>query len=221
MPLAVQREDRLSEGLERLGEGVENSREKCDALRRYLALLAKWNRVYNLTAITDPEQMMTHHVLDSLAIAAPLDALLANVATPAILDVGTGAGLPGIPLAIARPAWILTLLDSNSKKTAFVAQAAAEIGLANLSVLTSRAENLSGGQFDIIVSRAFSALRDLVSRTRKVIAPGGYWAAMKDTAPRWPRAQFVDPDRPHRRARVRARGLAQARAAARDGDCGS
>lgn len=183
MPVTAQLDDRLVEGLAALGEPGVDPQLIGDPLCRYLALLLKWNRVYNLTAITDPEQMITHHVLDSLVIVAPLDQLLEDIAAPTILDVGTGAGLPGIPLAIARPAWTLTLLDSNSKKTAFVAQAAAEIGLPNVSVFTARAEALAGGQFDVIVSRAFSSLRDLVSRTRVALAPSGFWAAMKGGVP--------------------------------------
>jgi 16S rRNA (guanine527-N7)-methyltransferase len=107
--------------------GIAEARKLPDAaedkLLRYLELLAKWNRVYNLTAITHPAQMLTHHLLDSLSIAAPLDALLATHESPQVLDVGSGAGLPGIPLAIARPGWSLTLLDSNGKKTAFIQQA--------------------------------------------------------------------------------------------------
>jgi 16S rRNA (guanine527-N7)-methyltransferase len=154
-----------------------------DKLLRYLELLAKWNRVYNLTAITHPAQMLTHHVLDSLAIAAPLDRVLAGRDASQVLDVGSGAGLPGIPLAIARPAWSLTLLDSNGKKTAFIQQAAAELELPNVRVATSRAEQFSGGPFDVIVARAFSSLRDLVLRTRHLLAPGGAWAAMKGTVP--------------------------------------
>ena len=183
MPVAAQLDDRLVEGLAALREPGVDPQQISEPLCRYLALLLKWNRVYNLTAITEPEQMITHHVLDSLVIAAPLDQLLDDIDAPTILDVGTGAGLPGIPLAIARPAWTLTLLDSNSKKTAFVAQAAAEIGLTNISVFTARAEALTGGQFDVVVSRAFSSLRDLVSRTRVALAPSGFWAAMKGGIP--------------------------------------
>ena len=125
MPVANPVADGLAGGLAALGEqgGVAGRVEV--QLRRYLALLSKWNRVYNLTAITDPAQMITHHALDSLAIAAPLDAALAGSGDARVLDVGSGAGLPGIPLAIVRPAWQLTLLDGNGKKTAFIAQAAA------------------------------------------------------------------------------------------------
>jgi 16S rRNA (guanine527-N7)-methyltransferase len=153
-----------------------------DKLLRYLELLAKWNRVFNLTAITDPQRMLTHHLLDSLAIAAPIDAVVADKEHPQFLDVGSGAGLPGIPLAIARPGWSLTLLDSNGKKTAFIQQAAAELELPNVDVVTERAE-VHIGLYDVIVSRAFAALPEFVERTRTLLAPRGSWAAMKGAVP--------------------------------------
>lgn len=183
MPVATRLADSLAEGLIALGEQGPVSGPGEEKLRRYLALLTKWNRVYNLTAITDPEQMITHHVLDSLAIAASLDVLLAGKQDARVLDVGSGAGLPGIPLAIARPAWRLTLLDGNSKKTAFMAQAAAEIGLPKVTVVTARAESFVSAPFDVIVSRAFSSLRDFVTRTKALLGPAGYWAAMKGGVP--------------------------------------
>lgn len=154
-----------------------------DKLLRYLELLAKWNRVYNLTAITDPAQMLTHHLLDSLAIAPALDSVLDARPTHELLDVGSGAGLPGIPLAIARADWSLTLIDSNGKKTAFMQQSAAELALPNVRVLTGRVESCAVMPFDVIVSRAFSSLRDLVLRTRPLLAPRGKWAAMKGIVP--------------------------------------
>ena len=104
--------------------------------------MLKWTRVYNLTAITDRKQMITHHLVDSLAIIPSLDRLLVGQDHPRLLDVGTGAGLPGIPMALARPDWRLTLVDSNSKKTAFVTQVTAELGLTNVTVITSRVEQL-------------------------------------------------------------------------------
>lgn len=183
MPVAARLADGLAEGLAALGEQGNVPGRVEEKLRRYLALLGKWNRVYNLTAITDPGQMITQHVLDSLAIAAPLDPLLAEKANPRVLDVGSGAGLPGIPLAIARPAWQMTLLDANSKKTAFIAQAAAELGLPNVTVATARAEAFVGAAFDVIVSRAFSSLRDFVAGTQALLGPGGCWAAMKGGVP--------------------------------------
>ena len=163
-------------GITKLPDGAK------DKLLRYLELLAKWNKVFNLTAITDPQRMLTHHLLDSLAIAAPLDAVVAGLARPQLIDIGSGAGLPGIPLAIARPEWTLTLLDSNGKKTAFIQQAAAEIELSNVSVATGRAES-HAGLYDVIMSRAFAALPDFVEKTRRMLAPGGTWAAMKGTIP--------------------------------------
>lgn len=181
MPVATHLADGLERGLAALGESGSVPGRIEEKLRQYLALLAKWNQVYNLTAITDSGQMITHHLLDSLSIAARLDALLSP--NPRVLDVGSGAGLPGIPLAIARPAWQLTLVESNSKKTAFIAQAAAEIRLPNVTVVTARAESLVSPAFDIILCRAFSSLRDLVSKTRSLLKPGGCWAAMKGNVP--------------------------------------
>ena len=183
MPVANPVADGLAGGLAALGEQGNVAGRVEEQLRRYLALLAKWNRVYNLTAITDPAQMITHHALDSLAIAAPLGAALATIGGARVLDVGSGAGLPGIPLAIIRPFWQLTLLDGNGKKTAFIAQAAAELGLTNVAVATARAESFAGGPFDVIVSRAFSSLRDFVTRTRALLRSDGFWAAMKGSVP--------------------------------------
>jgi 16S rRNA (guanine527-N7)-methyltransferase len=183
MPVAAQLSDGLAEGLAALGEQRNDSGRMEEKLRQYLALLTKWNRVYNLTAITDMQQMITHHVLDSLAIAAPLDLLLAGGQGARILDVGSGAGFPGIPLAIARPGWRVTMLDSNSKKTAFIAQVAAEIGLPNADVATARAESFVSAPCDVVVARAFSSLRDLVTRTRSLPGPAGSWAAMKGAIP--------------------------------------
>ena len=157
------------------------------SLDHYLALMLKWNRVYNLTAITERSQMVSHHLLDSLSIVAPLDALVdrrpAPHANPRILDVGTGAGLPGIPLAIARPDWKLTLIDAVSKKTAFVTQAAAELALKNVQVMTGRVEKEGAGLYDVIVSRAFASLADFTSQTKPLLALDGRWAAMKGSIP--------------------------------------
>lgn len=172
-------------------------------LDRYLDLMLKWNRVYNLTAITDRRQMITHHLIDSLAIIPPLDGLLAGRAHARILDVGTGAGLPGIPLAVARRDWRLTLVDSNSKKTAFVTQAVAELGLGNVTVITGRVEQQQSARpqslqhprepgqpllpgdtpYDVIVSRAFASLGDFVNGTRQLLASDGTWVAMKGVVP--------------------------------------
>jgi 16S rRNA (guanine527-N7)-methyltransferase len=160
-----------------LALGVVSSDEQIARLERYLALLEKWNRVYNLTAIREPERMVTHHLLDSLAI-------LSHVHGPRVLDVGSGAGLPGIPLAIASPALAVTLLDSSDKKTAFLRQAVADLGLANATVVTARVESWeTDARFDTIASRAFADLGEFVSAAARLLAPGGTIAAMKGVQP--------------------------------------
>ncbi len=151
-------------------------------LLAYLALLDKWNRVYNLTAVREVERMVSHHLLDSLA-AVPFfqggDSDLIRV-----LDVGSGGGLPGIPLAIARPELQVTLIDSIAKKTAFLLQAKAELGLANLNVVTGRVEDCRPETgFDVITSRAFSDLKEFVTLTRHLLRPAGRWLAMKGLMP--------------------------------------
>jgi 16S rRNA (guanine527-N7)-methyltransferase len=126
-----------------------------ETLSSYLALLAKWNRTYNLTAIRDEQQMVTHHLLDSLAVLPHLE----SVAT--LADIGSGAGLPGIPLAICRPEMQLASVESNQKKAAFQQQAKIELGLANVSVHCQRVEDFQG-LFDVVISRAFSDLPSFV-----------------------------------------------------------
>lgn len=144
----------------------------------YLALLAKWNSVYNLTAIRDPAQMVTQHLLDSLA-ALPAFANAHNV-----LDVGAGGGLPGIVLAIARPDMNVSLIDTVHKKTAFLTQAKAELKLANVNVYTGRVEQLQVSQkFDVITSRAFADLSDFVNWSGHLLQENGCFIAMKGVAP--------------------------------------
>ena len=143
----------------------------------FLALMLKWNRVYNLTAIREPERMVSHHLLDSLAIVPHVDG-------ENILDVGSGAGLPGIPLAVARPDISVTMLDSNHKKTAFIQQAIAALGLKNARVISERVENLRMPQlFDVIVSRAFAELSDFVTQSGHLLDEGGEFVAMKGQQP--------------------------------------
>ena len=168
-------EDQLAAGVAALGLTLPAGAEA--KLLAYLALLEKWNRVYNLTAVRDAERMVSHHLLDSLA-AVPF------FQGQVVLDVGSGGGLPGIPLAIARPELQVTLIDSIAKKTAFLLQAKAELGLNNLNVVTGRVEDFrpeSG--FDVITSRAFSDLKEFVMLTRHLLNPAGHWLAMKGLMP--------------------------------------
>jgi len=143
----------------------------------YLQLLAKWNRVYNLTAVRNPADMIGRHLLDSLT-------LLPWVTRGPVLDVGTGAGLPGIPLAVARPDLGFALLDANGKKTRFVQQAAAELGLANVEVIKSRVETFDRrGRYAVVTSRAFATLADMVAGSGHLLAADGCWLAMKGARP--------------------------------------
>ncbi len=166
----------LRRGLVALGVGLRD--EQVERLERYLALLEKWNRVYNLTAIREPERMVTHHLLDSLAI-------LPYVRGTRVLDVGSGAGLPGIPLALAAPELAVTLLDSSHKKSAFLQQAIAELRIANATVVVDRIESWpTEARFDTIVSRAFADLGQFASWSARLLAPAGVIAAMKGIHPR-------------------------------------
>jgi 16S rRNA (guanine527-N7)-methyltransferase len=164
--------------------GVALSDAQIERLADYVALLAKWNSVYNLTAIRDPRQMLIQHILDSLSIVPHLAAHEGR----SILDVGSGGGLPGIVLAIALPERSVTLNDIVQKKTAFQAQAKAELKLENLSVVTGRVENLRPGvevpeKFDAIVSRAFAELADFVTLARHLVSERGSIWAMKGVRP--------------------------------------
>ncbi|HVL77369.1 MAG TPA: 16S rRNA (guanine(527)-N(7))-methyltransferase RsmG, partial [Noviherbaspirillum sp.] len=168
---------------ERLRAGVDALQLQLDdgqigKLIDYLGLLAKWNAVYNLTAVRDPAQMVVQHLLDSLA-AVPAFAGAHNV-----LDVGAGGGLPGIVLAIARPEMQLTLVDTVHKKTAFLTQVKAELGLANVSVHHARVEQMQVAQkFDVITSRAFAELNDFVTWSGHLLADGGCFIALKGVRP--------------------------------------
>lgn len=151
-------------------------------LLAYLALMAKWNRTYNLTALRDPAQMMTHHLLDSLAAVKAFDRA-SNV-----LDVGSGGGLPGIVLAIwaaqAHPDMRISMIDTVHKKTAFLTQAKAELQLTNVHVYTGRVEQLQVEQlFDVITSRAFAELNDFIDWSHHLLQPGGCYIAMKGILP--------------------------------------
>lgn len=157
--------------------GVDLAGDSQARLLEFVALLEKWNRVYNLTAVREPAQMVTRHLLDSLAIAP-------YVCGERVLDVGTGAGLPGIPLAVAMPTREFVLLDSNSKKTRFVTQAVAELGLRNVEVVAARVERyVPARKFDTLIARAFSSLGELLTGARHLGAKDGVYLAMKGVYP--------------------------------------
>lgn len=161
--------------------GLPLSAEQRRVLLAYLALLDKWNAVYNLTAVRDPARMLTHHLLDSLAVVP-------FVQGPRLLDVGSGAGLPGLLVAIALPELHCVLLDVNRKKTRFLTQAAIELGLSNVEVITARAEAYRPDKgFSTVVSRAVGSLEHLLAITTHLCAPGGRMLAMKGV---WPEAEL-------------------------------
>ena len=162
--------------------GVALSAGQANQLSNYAELLMRWNAVYNLTAIEEPTDVLTHHLLDSLAIVTHV--LRRAGGKPAkVLDVGSGGGLPGIPLAVAAPSLSVTLLEKVGKKAAFLRQAKVELGLGNVEVVSNRVEDFQPDEpFDVIASRAFAALGDFVALTDRLLAAGGYWAAMKGAA---------------------------------------
>ena len=165
----------LQEGLHALGLALTPAVQ--EKLISYIELLAKWNQAYNLTAVRDRQQMIARHLLDSLAI-------LPLVRGPRVLDIGSGAGLPGIPLALARPDMDFVLLDSNAKKTRFLVQAVAELGLKNVEVVQERAEKYQPAvKFDTLIARAFSGIADMLAVSAPLCAPGGRWLAMKGVYP--------------------------------------
>jgi 16S rRNA (guanine527-N7)-methyltransferase len=169
-------QSKLAPGLKALGLTLPAGGDA--RLLAYVELLARWNQAYNLTAIRDPGEMLVKHVLDSLAVLPFL------AATPCA-DVGTGAGLPGIPLAIARPEARFTLLDSNGKKTRFVTQAVAELKLSNVEVVQARTEAWQPpALFPQVLSRAFASLQDFAALAGGLATPGGKLLAMKGAEPR-------------------------------------
>ncbi len=169
-------EKQLAAGVEVLGLLLPPGAEVL--LLRYLSLMQKWNRVFNLTAIRDPESMVTHHLLDSLAVLPHLP-LHASVA-----DVGSGAGLPGLPLAIARPQDSVLLVEAVGKKASFLDQARIELGLSKVSVHCGRAEELAPMPgYQVVISRAFSELRRFIEVAQGLVAPGGRLYAMKGLRP--------------------------------------
>jgi 16S rRNA (guanine527-N7)-methyltransferase len=158
--------------------GLELSHVQGEVLASHLRLVEKWNRIHNLTAVRETEQMVVLHVLDSLSLLPHLRE------ARTVLDVGTGPGFPGLPIAVARPELRITLLDSSRKKCAFLEQAKAELHLSNVDVVCERVEQWKpAAQFDAVVSRAFAELSDFVLQARHLVAPGGRLLAMKGVYP--------------------------------------
>jgi 16S rRNA (guanine527-N7)-methyltransferase len=191
----------LREGLQALGLALSDGQTA--HLLAYLGMIAKWNQVYNLTAVRDPVDMMSHHVLDSLSVVAPLQRQIARLASQRtaeqaaqrlrLLDVGSGAGLPGVVIAIACPDLDVVCVDTVGKKAAFIQQVAVSLRLPNLRGLHARVETIGAtdcaaghrepGAFDVICSRAFSSLIDFTQWSAQALAPGGCWMAMKGKPP--------------------------------------
>lgn len=189
--------DALRQGLQALDLSLSDAQQA--QLLAYMDLIAKWTQVYNLTAVRDADEMLTHHVLDSLAVIAPLRRALAalpvgadNTDAPVqggaiharyqLLDVGAGAGLPGVVIAITCPDVAVTCVDTVAKKAAFVQQVAATLRLPNLRGVHARVERLSQ-QFDVVCSRAFASLADFTAWSAQALAPYGVWLAMKGKHP--------------------------------------
>jgi 16S rRNA (guanine527-N7)-methyltransferase len=186
MPLEYGEPSRLDGRLEALAPrlGLTLTATERERLLAYMALIQRWTKVYNLTAVRNTGEMFTHHLLDCLAVILPLRAGVGEAGKGAlrVLDVGSGAGLPGVILAMLNPAWQVTCVDAVAKKAAFIRQAAAELGLPNLHGVHGRVESTSTfktPEFDLITSRAFASIKDFTSLTRALLAPNGQWAAMK------------------------------------------
>lgn len=176
--------------------GLQLDAGQLDRLEQYLQLMARWNRVYNLTAVRDPADMLTHHLLDSLAVVRPLGRRWADMSAdlpppaparrgPRVMDVGSGAGLPGVVIAICWPEADVTCVDAVRKKSAFVQQVAVELKLPNLRGLHGRVETLlpPAHAYDIVCCRAFASLKDFTTWSAAALAPQGCWLAMKGKAP--------------------------------------
>jgi 16S rRNA (guanine527-N7)-methyltransferase len=171
----------LAEGISALGLSLGQEAQK--QLLDYMALIQKWNKVYNLTALRDPQEILTHHLLDSLSAIGPLIQQTRSLdGAFSFLDVGSGGGLPGVVIAICCPGVKVTCVDAVSKKAAFVQQVAASLKLGNLKGIHARVETLSG-PFDVIGSRAFASLPDFVNWSSGALADGGVWMAMKGKLP--------------------------------------
>ena len=172
----------LRAGLDALHLSLSDA--QVQALLDYQTLIGKWNKVYNLTAVRDPAEMLTHHLLDSLAAVAPLQKHLQGrgLSAASVLDVGAGAGLPGVVLAICCPTLAVTCVDTVGKKAAFIKHVALALGLPNLIGLHARVETITQ-PFDVICSRAFASLADFTGWSQAALAPGGVWMALKGKHP--------------------------------------
>lgn len=173
-----QRLDALSAAL-----GLPISTPQRAGLVAYVDLLARWNATYNLTAVREREAVWAQHIADCLAVLPALDRHLAGGGTRRVLDVGSGGGLPGVVLALMRPALDVTCVDAVGKKAAFVRQVAGALALPNLHAVHGRVEALRAPPFELVTSRAFASLADFVRLTRPLLAPGGSWLAMKGKLP--------------------------------------
>ena len=156
----------------------------------YLALLQRWNKVYNLTSLRDPDEMLSHHLVDCLAVLPALRGWVAGLlgsqaAAPRLLDVGSGGGLPGVLLALLHPGWAVDCVDTVGKKVSFIRQVAADLRLPNLKGLHARVESLPAhaGRYDVITSRAFASLADFTALSAPLLAVQGVWMAMKGKSP--------------------------------------
>ena len=165
--------------------GLDLGAQQAQLLADYLALIQKWTKVYNLTAVRDPEEMLTHHLFDSLSVIAPLQRQLVAMGkgeAARLLDVGSGAGLPGVVVAICCPAVKVDCVDTVGKKAAFIQQVAVSLGLKNLRGVHARVESLTDG-YDVVSSRAFASLVDFTTWSRSAVGEGGVWMGMKGKHP--------------------------------------
>lgn len=170
--------EELRAGVQALGLALDE--RQLQQLLDYQGLIGKWNKVYNLTAVRDPQEMLTHHLLDSLAVVAPLRRQAGEGGR--LLDVGAGAGLPGVVIAICCPGWRVDCVDAVAKKMAFVQQVAGNLGLPNLRGIHARVETLQD-RYQVVASRAFASLADFTRLTADRLADGGVWLAMKGKRP--------------------------------------
>ena len=175
-------ETQLRAGVQQLGLALDD--DKIRLLMGFLDLLQKWNKVYNLTSVRDPQEMLTHHLLDSLAAVAPLQRYLADkgLTEPKLLDVGSGGGLPAVVFAICLPQLDVSCVDTVGKKIAFIQQVAASLRLRNLRGIQSRVEHLTQ-QYDVVSCRAFAALQDFTAWSAQTLKADGIWLAMKAKKP--------------------------------------